>query len=112
MNNEYLEEIIEFLSITHPSLLSNSGGCVEIRPIIRDSVYSYDKSKSLNLFNLNENSVKRLNDFLNFHSEQKTCIYYSIFAYDYDKIAYTKSGKKAKKVKLLQMLLYLQKKLS
>lgn len=100
VKNEYLDEILDFLSLTHPSLLKADGSCVEIRPIIRDGVYDYQRSKSLNLFNLNEKSIERLNDFLNFHQGQRTCIYYSIFAYDYDKEAFTKTGKKAVKGKI------------
>lgn len=102
--NQQLNEIVSFLNFTHPGLFDGTyesrRACVEIRPISRDG-YNYSLSRSLNLWNLNENSIDRLRDFLLLHNGTRYCLYYSVFAFDYDK-AYTitPSGQKRKKGKV------------
>ena len=93
---ENKNEIITFLGKIHPSLFEGNSQCIEIRPITRND-YNFDLSKSLNLWNLNEKSEKRIDNFLELHNETPYCLYYSVFTFDYDKPVLTKAGKKAKK---------------
>lgn len=99
-----LKDIVKFLSFSHPGLVDGTyesrKACVELRPISRCG-YNYSLSRSLNLWNLNANSVERLRQFLLLHNGTQYCLYYSVFAFDYDK-AYTvtPSGQKRKKGKV------------
>lgn len=101
---EQLNEIVGFLSFVHPGLFDGTyeskKACVEIRPISRCG-YNYSLSRSLNLWNLNENSIERLRSFLKLHNGAEYCLYYSVFAFNYDK-AYTvtPTGQKRKKGKV------------
>lgn len=101
---EQFKEIVSFLSFVHPGLNDSTyesrKACVEVRPISRCG-YNYSLSRSLNLWNLNENSLQRLREFLELHNGTEYCLYYSVFAFDYDK-AYTitPSGQKRKKGKV------------
>lgn len=102
--NEQLNEIVSFLDFVHPGLKDGTyesrKACVEIRPISRCG-YNYSLSRSLNLWNLNENSVERLRQFLKQHNGTEYCLYYSVFAFDYDKaFTVTPSGQKRKKGKV------------
>ena len=97
------QTIIEFLSTVHPFLLTGKDKipCVEIRPLSRGvTEYDYNLSRSLNLWDLSEKSVERLYKFLELHNGEPYCLYYSVYAYDYDKETYTKTGKKAQKGKI------------
>ena len=93
---ESKKEIIDFLGKTHPSLLEGNSQCIEIRPITRND-YNFNLSKSLNLWNLNDKSTKRIDNFLELHNETPYCLYYSVFTFNYDKPVSTKAGKPAKK---------------
>lgn len=97
----HVESIVYFLKCVHPFLNENQEdgqrGCVEIRPLPRREEYSYRMTQSLNLWDLGEGSIKKLKRFVKKHIEYGSCLYYSVFAYDYDKDAYLKSGKKARK---------------
>lgn len=101
---QQLRAIVDFLTFSHPGLTDGTyesrKACVELRPISRCG-YNYSLSRSLNLWNLNENSVERLRQFLLLHNGTQYCLYYSVFAFDYDK-AYTvtPSGQKRKRGKV------------
>ena len=101
---EQLEEILRFLEFVHPGLTDGTyesrKACIEIRPISRCG-YNYALSRSLNLWNLNDSSVDRLRKFLELHNGAEYCLYYSVFAFNYDK-AYTvtPTGQKRKKGKV------------
>lgn len=103
-SEEQLQEIVKFLRFTHPGLSDDTyvsrKACVEIRPISRCG-YNYTLSRSLNLWNLNESSVERLRQFLALHNGTEYCLYYSVFAFNYDKaFTITPSGQKRKKGKV------------
>lgn len=97
-----LKTTIDFLSQVHPEL--NSKGyqstCVELRPINRSGEFNISLNRSLNLWRLDDKSIDLLRDFLYKHNGQPYCLYYSVFAYDYQKESYTKTGKKAIKGKI------------
>lgn len=97
----HMESIVYFLKCVHPFLNgkqeNGQRGCVEIRPLPRREEYEYRMTQSLNLWDLNEQSIQKLKRFVKKHIEYGSCLYYSVFAYDYDKEAYLKSGKKARK---------------
>lgn len=90
--------IIDFLSIVHPELNNkvHQNSCVELRPINRSpDDFNIRLNRSLNLWRLDDKSVDILKDYLSKHNGQPYCMYYSVFAFDYSKDAYTKAGKKA-----------------
>lgn len=95
--------IIDFLLTVHPELQNKSpqSTCVELRPINRspDNV-NIRLNRSLNLWRLDDKSIDILKDYLSKHNGQPYCMYYSVFAFDYSKDAYTKAGRKAVKGKI------------
>lgn len=94
---EQVQTIVSFLRAVHPFLdKPNQYECIEIRPISR-SGYEYNLAKPLNLWNLNEKSIERLKEFLKLHNGKPYCLYFSVYTFDFDKIAYTKDGKVAQK---------------
>ena len=97
-----LKTIVDFLSKVHPELTNNSfqNSCVELRPINRSNEFNIRLNRSLNLWRLDKNAIDRLRDYLFKHNGQPYCMYYSVFAFDYQKEAYTKTGKKAIKGKI------------
>lgn len=97
-----LKTIVDFLSKVHPEITNNSfqNACVELRPINRSNEFNMRLHRSLNLWRLDANSVDRLRDYLFKHNGQPYCMYYSVFAFDYQKDAFTKAGKKAVKGKI------------
>ena len=97
-----MKEIIRFLSIVHPSILSDKKNyvCLELRPILRTKEYDYGLSKSLNIWNLNDKTIDRLRNFLEEHNGVPCCLYYSVYAFNYDKQSYTKEGKPSQKGKI------------
>jgi len=99
---EQYDTILEFLRATHPTLLLEEGykPCVEIRPINRGAKRDYMLNRSLNLWDLSEESLVRLKKFLNRHNGKPTCIYYSVFTFDNQMEAVTTQGKKAKPGKI------------
>lgn len=99
---EQLETICHFLSLVHPSLVTAPDGFrpgVEIRPIPRGKK-DFALYKSFNLWDLSEDTISRLRDFLALHYGQPTCIYYSVFTYDNHMKALTKRGTQAKAGKI------------
>lgn len=112
LHNIYLTEteleaqakiIVDFLLTVHPELKNKSlqNSCVELRPINRSpDNFNIRLNRSLNLWRLDEKAIDILKDYLNKHNGQPYCMYYSVFAYDYNKDAYTKAGIKAKKGKI------------
>lgn len=97
-----LKTVVDFLGEVHPELNNNSyqSSCVELRPISRSGEFNISLNRSLNLWRLDEKSVDLLRDFLNKHNGQPYCLYYSVFAFDYQKEALTKTGNKAIKGKI------------
>ena len=97
-----LKTIVKFLSTVHPELNNSSyqSSCVELRPINRSQAFNIRLNRSLNLWRLDDNSIDRLRDYLFIHNGEPYCMYYSVFGFDYQKEAYTKSGAKAKKGKI------------
>lgn len=97
-------EIADFLSLVHPGLLDGSylenKVCVEIRPILRVNG-EYRLSRSLNLWDLSTKSLDKLYNFLSTRNGVPCCLYYSVFAFNYD-MAFTvsKSGAKMRKGKV------------
>lgn len=95
--NEQFDTITKFLTSIHPFLNKpNQHVCIELRPIPRDN-YEFSLARPLNLWNLNEKSLLRLKEFLKVHNGKPYCLYYSVYAFDYDKPSYTKEGKLAQK---------------
>ena len=95
--------IIDFLSTVHPELTSkmSQSSCVELRPINRSpDNFNIRLNRSLNLWRLDDKAIDILKDYLAKHNGQPYCMYYSVFAFDYSKDAYTKAGKKAVKGKI------------
>lgn len=94
--------IVDFLQQVHPELTNNSyqKSCIELRPINRSGEFNISLNRSLNLWRLDEKSIDRLRDYLYKHNGQPYCMYYSVFAFDYSKDSYTKSGEKAMKGKI------------
>jgi len=78
-----LETVLNFLSIVHPSLISEDGSkpCVELRPIIRGE-YDHKLQMPCNIWDLSEKSVSRIRTFLKRHNGAPTCLFYSVFTYD------------------------------
>ena len=98
-----LATIVGFLSTVHPELTqkTSKNTCVELRPINRSpSDYNIRLNRSLNLWKLDDKSIDRLREYLYKHNGEPYCMYYSVFAFDYDKDSYTKAGKKAVKGKI------------
>lgn len=88
--------IIEFLKLIHPSL-GDSHECIELRPIPRiKSSYV----RSINLWNYDDKSITRLKKFLIKHYDSSSCLYYSVFSFDYEKQSFLKNGKPASKGKI------------
>lgn len=112
LHNIYLTEteldaqakiIVDFLLTVHPELANKSrqNSCVELRPINRSpDNFNIRLNRSLNLWRLDEKAVDILKDYLIKHNGQPYCMYYSVFAFDYNKDAYTKAGIKARKGKI------------
>lgn len=97
-------EIADFLSLVHPGLLDGSylesKVCVEIRPIMRISG-EYKLSRSLNLWDLSVKSLDKLYKFLSIRNGVPCCLYYSVFAFNYDAaVTISKSGAKMRKGKV------------
>lgn len=80
------DTIVDFLSLTHPFLLDplKNATCVELRPILRKG-RDYQLSKSLVLWNLDEKGLGYLRDFLKAHNGIPSCLFYSVFSFDYQK---------------------------
>ena len=99
-----LQTIICFLKAVHPELLKEDGfrPSVELRPIPRLEK-SYLLTKSLNLWNLDEESVNRLRSFLERHNGKGSCLYYSVFCYDNNKKSVTTQGTLAKPGKITSL---------
>ena len=97
-----LATIVGFLGQVHPELLNNAyqKTCIELRPINRSGEFNISLNRSLNLWRLDDKSIDRLRDYLYKHNGQPYCMYYSVFAFDYAKESYTKSGTKAMKGKI------------
>lgn len=96
-----VQTIIQFLQTVHPSLVSDDAhkSCVEIRPIARGEA-SYELSRSCNIWDLSDTNVTRLRAFLSNHNGAPTCLFYSVFSYDNNMKAMTKTGKMAKPGKI------------
>lgn len=95
--------IIDFLLAVHPELNNKmpQNACVELRPINRSpDDFNIRLSRSLNLWRLDDKAIDFLKDYLNKHNGQPYCMYYSVFAFDSNKEAITKTGKKAVKGKI------------
>jgi len=99
---EQLDTILSFLSQVHPSLNTERSyrPCVEIRPIYRGEGKNFMLSKSLNIWDLDEESISRLRVFLERHNGQPTCLYYSVYTYDNNAKAVTTKGTLAKPGKI------------
>ena len=97
-----LTTIVDFLKQVHPELVNNAyqKSCIELRPINRSGEFNISLNRSLNLWRLDDKSIDRLRDYLHKHNGQPYCMYYSVFAFDYRKDSYTKSGTKAVKGKI------------
>lgn len=97
-----LTTIVDFLKQVHPELVNSAyqKSCIELRPINRSGEFNISLHRSLNLWRLDEKSIDRLRDYLYKHNGQPYCMYYSVFAFDYGKDSYTKSGSKAAKGKI------------
>lgn len=94
-----VQTIVRFLGAVHPSLLSKSDfrPCVELRPIPRipkeqaepdpkgGKGSNYKLYASLNLWDLDDNSIYRLRKWLMLHNGHPSCLYYSVFTYDNNK---------------------------
>ena len=96
--NMQMDEIVRFLSAVHPTLVTGGDrkACVEIRPIAR-GLFEYKLSRSFCLWELNDDSLFLLRNFLEAHNGKGYCLYYSVFNFDYQKETFTKAGKKAQK---------------
>lgn len=99
---EQLSTIVDFLSEVHPSLLSEAGykPCVEIRPINRGEKREFILNKSLNIWDLSDNTIERIKAFLERHNGKPTCLFYSVFTYDNAMESVTSKGTKAKPGKI------------
>lgn len=97
-----LKTVVDFLSEVHPELRNSSfqSSCVELRPINRSGEFNMSLNRSLNLWRLDDKAVDKLRDYLYKHNGQPYCMYYSVFAFDYQKEAKTKEGNKAVKGKI------------
>ena len=94
-----LETIVAFLEKVHPVLLQENSWkpSIELRPIVR----SREKTniilkKSLNLWKIDDESIKYLTQFLNNMNGQQVCLYYSVFCFDNKKTAETNITKRGK----------------
>ncbi len=99
---QQVEIVCGFLSAVHPSLTNNSDTfrpCVELRPIPRGH-REYMLTRSINIWDLSEETKQRLLNFFERHNGQATCIYYSVFTYDNFKKTLTKRGTEAKTGKI------------
>lgn len=94
---EQLETVLGFLRLVHPSLVSDAYGkpCVELRPIVRGE-RNYNLSRPCNIWDLSDESVKRVRAFLHKHNGAPTCLFYSVFTYDNNMKVETKKGTMAK----------------
>ena len=98
---EQLHIITRFLEAVHPYLLQDRDyrPAVELRPLLRgDSDYML--TRSLVIWDLSEATVERLRAFLERHSGQPTCLYYSVFTYDNTRKTLTSKGAPAKAGKI------------
>lgn len=87
------DTILSFLSEVHPFLtFEKNEMCVEIRPILREGK-DFKRSRSLLLWNFNEESIARLGEFLVLHNGVPACLYYSVYAFDHRKKVVTKRGR-------------------
>ena len=94
---EQLDVILNFLIQVHPNLntVSKYHPCVEIRPIYRSESTDFMLSRSLNLWDLSDESISRLQTFLERHNGQPTCLYYSVYNFDNSVKTATSKGKPA-----------------
>ncbi len=101
-----LEVIVGFLEAVHPRLNSVKGykPSVEIRPIVRglskDNKDYFPLTWSLNIWDLTDETIERIRNFLNRHNGQPTCLFYSVFTYNNNKKVHTKEGQPAKSGKI------------
>lgn len=101
-----LEDIVRFLETVHPSLKTLNGyrPSVELRPLVRgiskDSKDYFPLKWSLNIWDLSEETIARLRNFLSRHNGQQTCLFYSVFTYNNKKEVHTKEGIPAKSGKI------------
>lgn len=83
-----------FLRLIHPFLNENDRyrqECIELRPIPRQKDVYF--MKSLNLWRLDDKSMERHIKFLEKLNGIPVCLYYSVFALDYNKQTFKKDGK-------------------
>lgn len=101
-----LKGIVRFLNSVHPDLKSSNGfrPSVELRPIVRgvskESKDYFPLTWSLNIWDLSDETIDRIRNFLNRHNGQQTCLFYSVFTYDNKKKVHTKEGIRAKSGKI------------
>ncbi|MCC0678551.1 MULTISPECIES: helix-turn-helix domain-containing protein [unclassified Clostridioides] len=88
-----LEKQLRFLRIIYPWLTEDNyqDGAVELRPIKRDKDAKY--IKSYNTWRLEEKDISSLKDFLNLLNGQGYCLYYSVFAFNYNNTNGKQKGK-------------------
>lgn len=99
---EQLNTIVDFLSEVHPNLLCEDDGyrsCVELRPINRGEK-NFMLSRSLNIWDLSEVTLERMRKFLQRHNGQPTCLFYSVFDYDNNKVVKNAKGTNTKQNKI------------
>lgn len=79
-----MEKQVEFLKAIYPFLEDKfRDGAVELRPIKRESNCKY--VRSFKTWHLEEKDVEELKKFLGKINGQGFCLYYSIYAFDYEK---------------------------
>lgn len=100
--DKQVEKQIRFLKAIFPFLEDGNNwneGCIELRPIKRDeNLKGY--IRSYNAWHLQEKDVKALKKFLGMINGKGYCLYFSAFAFDYNKEVLKKDGKKFEKGKV------------
>ena len=87
-------QIIEFLQLVHPHTIESAyGDAIEIRPVQRDAD-EFEYVRSYSTFTLTgERDKEELIKFLKRVNGKGFCVYYSLFAFDYNLDVFKDNGK-------------------
>lgn len=97
------EKQIRFLKAIYPFLEDEENwneGAIELRPLKRDASLKKDFIRSYNAWHLQEKDAEALKKFLGLVNGKGYCLYFSGFAFDYNKVVLKSDGKPYRKGKI------------
>ncbi|NBI07532.1 hypothetical protein [Senegalia massiliensis] len=97
--NEYIEHQLRFLKKVYTFLDNNNfnESCLELRPISRLKNKYF---RSLNLWRFDDKAINKYRDYIKTINGTPTCIYYSGYSLNYEKVVLKENGKAYEKGKI------------